>query len=368
MTLIAALDIQGHKFIISDIVIMSELEPEQDPLLPSSTIHEQFPVDGKDYVVDTLQKTVVFNGNFALAWAGNENEARCVLDNLRKLAESNELTHELVTNFFDEYDMDPSSPGGAAFVGWLYENGEAIAVSFLAKKKTFEHFGDIWCAGTGIPALESLARHHENLHARESVRSSNEKSWVTGNKAENPQYLAMTLIADLMSRESLDQLTLRHKFGGCYQLHFLKDGIFEAVSSYAFFMFEIEFDKNGAFHKPVLSTKVDYINELLLVHAKGFNADKKPRSFRSVIPSPLKRKEEYPQSEIDKFKNSEIAINSDWLISCAIAKRIHNEESHPFIDLRFTVDHPDHCVYFSSFHDFKYKLSGEYLSELNCSF
>lgn len=369
MTLIAAFNIKGFTFLLSDVLLSGGRKPESDPLIPSSLLHEAVPSSGLDYATDLVQKAVILDDMCVIAWSGREIEARAVMSELRDIAANTGLTVENLNHYFDNYDYAGLS-GATSFVGWIYEDNCVHPISFQAETKNYGRFGDIISSGSGVPLLDNLIKHHESLYEKEMYRKSHEKVSVVGKKADDPAYFAMSLMADLLLMESMDQVPLSQGFGGLYQIIYLEDGKFIPVESYTFFIVKMRFDIDGSGfeHRPVLLSKYDLDENLLVVHTIGAPENKGYKGNRIVIPHFLKHKGSYDAAEVHRIKTAPRAINSDWQIICAEVQRKGGDRWHFFCDVMHRTDHEQHNVYFRDFMALEYDVQGVYANQLFHSF
>lgn len=274
MTAIAAFLASNIAVVFGDLMLSSRDEEVTAAHLPAAgDVSGHVTKDGYSFA-GLSQKVVLISDRCAIAWAGSYMSAGLLIQELRRLAQTSELTVEEIHRFLRDH------PHGdhVAMVGWIWQDSGLYPINHSAHAFEVEGLGRVVLGGSGLPTLlETLRR----------LRTSETRSDGPLDHAGAALAMAAVLSGSLLQRElygrdmaaKLDQV-----FGGAFEAAFLFGKAFVKVGDITFVFWEAKVQEGGIvnFQTPLLFLKQAYLDDFLLIKSGRFQYDVETGRIRGL--------------------------------------------------------------------------------------
>lgn len=269
VTVIAAYSVEGVPVVFGDLLITGPSEKSMKVGVPAIGSVQDFFGDSGWAIVGLSQKVVVVRDDCVLAWAGSWLGARVAIADLRALNSEAPLTAEIVGAFLSTHEDVVRH--GTAFVGWVHEKQNKRFGQFRHDAEVLEAgpMGRMSLQGSGASAIKEFVRLRGAM-ARE----------VSGDA--NPVVLAATTalsMAGMLLRAELHggdaAPTLRHSFGGGYEVATFSNGKFTKLGDLTFLVWSAFATEEGvSLSAPQFIYKQTYLDDVLLVRSARMAANR----------------------------------------------------------------------------------------------
>ncbi|TWO69504.1 hypothetical protein FN976_19660 [Caenimonas sedimenti] len=264
MTAIAALSCGEIPVVIGDLLVTrATVIPGAVPIPALGDASDFF--GGAWAIAGLKQKVVLVNDDCVIAWAGSWVSARVALHDLREWLGYRVPSADEVVKFFQRH-TDVKAHGNE-FVGWVHEGGYVRQFGYQAERQYNTRFGTIVAGGSGSFAMREAAAHAPRIAPQFGHANAVDIAQLTGHL-----FGSMLLRAEFHGGDAAP--TIRHFFGGGYEVAHRTDGRFAKLGDVTFYIWEAAFSgEDLRLSAPQFVLKQDYCGDFLLIRSVQVKED-----------------------------------------------------------------------------------------------
>jgi len=293
MTLIARVSIRNAPVLIGDVLLSSERRSGVRANLPLvGDINRILASQGLYFEVSFVQKVNILSDRLAVAWSGQELQAKRAL---RALADVSSREKLCLTDIETELRaIDPDKIDKLQLIGILAR--EVRGAEVAGSKFAFQ------VQPIDVPGLGSV--HAAGTGAHDFIQMLGETDWTLGGVA-NERQVAHALVGDLVNIEYRRGGTIEKRWGGGFEaVTFTSDsGRFEKVGDVLHTFWKVDLSSPGKAEFIPWFYKTTYWRDALIVRYARINSVGE-RKFQlamnsfELIPPLLKHRQEYALEEL----------------------------------------------------------------------
>jgi len=261
MTIIAAYAIRKFPMLFGDLLLTGRNDPSaQKVAVPAQGEVQEFFGSSGWGISGLNQKVTIIGDNCVVAWAGTWLGAKVAIAKLRELASSSTLTCEAVLNALHAEPDLKHYP--ASFVGLIHEDGVLQQFRFNAEHFQNPSLGTVYLSGTGSAAIHEFSQMLAGADSR-----------MTGSPNGADVAIAQSLMLGGLLLQSEFRggdaaTTLRHMFGGGYEIAFYSEGRMQKLSEVTYVFWEALVTAHDVqLSHPQLLVKQKYAGDFLLIRS-----------------------------------------------------------------------------------------------------
>ena len=262
MTLIATFAVEGFPVVFGDLLLTGMTINDTAVAVPAlGEVQNFFGEDSGWSVRGLRQKLNLINDRCVIGWTGNLASSRFAINELRKMASQGELTIEAIMDYL--LNNPKVKEDNDSFVGLFFDGEFLHPFQVRAEQFTSSSLGQVYRMGSGSTVFDDLEKNTVGMKTRK-----------TGNANAAALGISMGLmlggmLLDKEFRGGESAETIRHLFGGGYEVAFFVNGNMQKLEEVTYLLWEASLTMSGDVRltAPQLLVKQQYLGDNLIIRS-----------------------------------------------------------------------------------------------------